>query len=62
MSNGLAIATATAALQRLLSEAVGVISGATATISRPDTAQQNGVTDPAVNIFSLSGLAECRIS
>lgn len=51
MSNHLAIATVTATLQRMLTEAVADIGGAEATIVRPDTSNTGALPDPGVNIF-----------
>jgi len=51
MSNFLAIATVTAALQTMLQAAVGDdVPGATATTVRPD-GSDNGLPDPGVNIY-----------
>ena len=51
MSNHYAIATVTATLQQLLDKAVsGDVTGATATMVRPD-GPGSGVPDPGVNIF-----------
>jgi hypothetical protein len=51
MSNHLSIATVTATLQRMLTEAVSDIGGAEATIVRPDASNTGALPDPGVNIF-----------